>query len=329
MRLLIYDASYHRLREPIAEFGSAIRPVLMDETGALSFEGRPIALEQADLEAAWGNADVWQGPAARAFSLALLKSPTLKWLQSGAAGFDHAIFGQLVARGVRLTTSHGQAVGIADYVMWGVLDYFQRGPERRAAQAAHEWRRLNFRDVAGTRWLIVGFGAIGQNIARRAHSFGAQVTGVRRTQSPHPEAETIAPLAALPDLLPEADVVVLAAPLTPETRGLANARFLAAMKPRSVLVNVGRGDLIDEAALLAALDAGRPEHAVLDVFQTEPLPVDSPFWRHPRVTLTAHASGASDGQTTRNDELFLENLRRYLAGEPLLNRADPKDVQNA
>jgi phosphoglycerate dehydrogenase-like enzyme len=325
MCLLIYQPSHQRLAAEIAALGPAVEPVLMGDDASLSLAGAPISLEDAAVEAAWANNETFFGPVARAYSVALLKSPGLKWLQSGAAGFDHAMFGQLAARGVRLSTSHGQAVGMADYVLWGVLDHFQRGPERRAGQAAHEWRRLRYREIEGSRWLVVGFGAIGQGVAERARAFGAEVTGLRRSQAAHPAAQ-VAPPEALFDLLPAADVVVLCVPLTPQTRHIADARFFAAMKPRSVLVNVGRGGLVDEPALIAALDKGVPEHAVLDVFQTEPLPPDSPFWDHPRVSLTAHASGITEGQAARNDQTFLENLRRYLAGEPLISEADPNDV---
>jgi glyoxylate/hydroxypyruvate reductase len=326
MRLLIYEPSYRRLEPRIAELGAAVEPVLMDETGALSLRGQPIELADAAIEAAWANNDTWQSPVGRDFTIAILKSPTVKWLQSGAAGFDHPMFGQLVQRGVRLTTSHGQAVGMADYVLWGVLDHFQRGPERRAAQGERNWRRMMFRDLAGSHWLVIGFGAIGQGVGERARAFGARVTGVRRDQAAHPAADAIAAQADILALLPAADVVVLSVPLTPETHHLVDARFLAAMQPRSVLVNVGRGGLVDEPALLAALDKGVPEHAVLDVFETEPLPKESPFWGHPRVTLTPHASGISAGAAARNDELFLENLRRYVAGDPLVGEADAKDV---
>jgi phosphoglycerate dehydrogenase-like enzyme len=183
-----------------------------------------------------------------------------------------------------------------------------------------------FREVLDSEWLIIGFGAIGQAVAQRAKGFGARVTGVRRNQDAHPLADRIAPMSALPDLLAQADVVVLCTPLTADTRHLVDARFLAAMKPASVIVNVGRGGLVDEPALLAALDAGTPEHAVLDVFETEPLPQDSPFWGHPRVTLTPHSSGITSGQWSRNETLFLDNLKLFLSGEPLLNVADPKDV---
>lgn len=325
MRLLIYEPSYRRLRPQIDAL-KGVEPLVLDKAGAVALNGQAVPPEAVDAEAAWTNADVFFSPVARAFMVAMLKSPSLKWVQSGAAGFDNPVFGQIVQKGATLTTSHGQAVGMADYVLWGVLDALQGGPARRAAQAAREWTRHPFREIAGTRWLVVGFGAIGKGVADRARAFGAHVTGVRRNPAPDPSADRIAAQADLPALLPEADVVVLACPLTAETRHMGDAGFFAAMKAGSILVNVGRGGLVDEPALLAALDKGVPEHAVLDVFETEPLPTESPFWAHPRVTLTPHSSGMSSGNATRNDALFLDNLARFAGGQPLLNAADPKDV---
>jgi len=321
MRLLIYEPSFRRLAPEITAFGAAVEPLVMSEAGEVTLHGRPVDAETAAPDAGWANADVFFSLASRAYSVALLKSPSLKWVQSGAAGFDHPIFGQFVQKGARLTTSHGQALGMAEFVVACVLDHLQGGPARRAAQAAREWKPQPFREIMGSRWLIIGFGAIGQAVAERVRPFGAQVAAVRRNQAPHPAAERVAALADLPELLPQADVVVLCTPLSAETRHLADAAFFAAMKPGSILVNVGRGGLVDEPALLAALDRGTPAHAVLDVFEAEPLPRDSRFWDHPRVALTPHASGMSAGNAPRNDALFLENLRRFVAGEPLLNEA--------
>ena len=326
MRLLIYEPSFRRLQAEIAALGAGVEPLLVTDAGEIRLDGRAVSEDEAAADIGWVNADVFFGPASRQFMVALLKSPALKWVQSGAAGFDHPIFGQIVQKGARLTTSHGQAVGMAEYVLAGVLDALQGGNARRAAQAERRWARLPFREINGSRWVIVGFGAIGKGVADRARAFGAHITGVRRNPAPDPSADRIAALSDLPSLLPEADVVVLCCPLTAETRHVAGAAFFAAMKPGAILVNVGRGGLVDEPALLAALDRGVPEHAVLDVFETEPLPEDSPFWAHPRVSLTPHSSGMSAGNAPRNDELFLENLRRYLAREAMLNEADPKDV---
>ncbi len=301
---------------------------MMDATGALSIDGGPIAAEDAAPTIAWATADLFATPVARDFMVTLLKSPGLKWLQSASAGVDNPVFGQLVSRGVRLTTSHGQAVGMADYVLAGVLDHFQRGPERREAQAAHDWRRsIRIRELLETRWLIVGFGAVGQAVAARAKGFGAHITGARRNQNADPLADQIVTPENIGDHLPEADVVVLACPLTDATRHMANTAFFAAMKDDAVLVNVGRGGLVDEAALLAGLDAAKPARAVLDVFETEPLPADSPFWSHPRVSLTAHCSGVGIGQDDRNRDLFLDNLGRYLAREPLRNEVAASDLK--
>ena len=326
MRLLIHETSYRRNQAGIDVHGAAVVPLLLNDAGEVRLDGVVITPEAAAPDAAWANTDIFFGGGNRAFWSAVMKSPTLKWVQSGAAGFDNPIFGQVIAKGAKLTTSHGQAVGMADYVLWGVLDHLQKGPARRAAHAAGEWTRTQFREIAGSNWTIVGFGAIGRGVAVRAEAFGALVTGVRRSGRADAAAQRMATLAELPDLLPATDVLVLCTPLTAETRHVAGAAAFARMKPGSVLVNVGRGGLVDEPALLAALDRDAPAHAVLDVFETEPLPADSPFWTHPKVTLTPHSSGMSVGNAPRNDALFVDNLRRFVAGEPLEHEATAQDV---
>ena len=317
MRLLVYEPAYRRLEAEIAAHGDVIEPLLMDASGAVTLRGEGLASEAVRPDVGWVNGDLFGAKAFRAYLAALLNAPALKWVQSGAAGVDHPIFRQILEKGVRFTTSHGQAVGIAEYVIAGAMDALQNGPQRRAAQTAGKWQRIDFREVGGTHWLVVGFGAIGQGVAERARALGATITGVRRSGSPHPAAHAMVTLGDLPGRVGDADVIVLCCPLTDETRHIADAALFAAMKPGAILVNVGRGGLVDEAALLAALDRGTPERAILDVFETEPLPVDSHFWTHPRVALTAHASGATAGQETRNDAIFLDNLGRYLAGQPL------------
>lgn len=312
MKLLIHPAALARIAARLTGPLATVEPV-----------GAEAA---AEIEAAWLSADLFESDESGAFIRAALGAPGLRWAHTAAAGVDHPLFGAVVAKGARLTTSHGQAVGMADYVLAGVLDVFQRGPERRAAQAERRWERFRFREVLDSQWLIVGFGAVGQGVARRARGFGARITAVRRSPQAHADADIVLSPDRIGEALSDADVVVLCPPLGPATRHMVDADFLAAMKDGSVLANVGRGALIDEAALVAALDRGVPAHAVLDVFETEPLPADSPLWTHPRVALTAHASGETGAQNRRNDETFLDNLRRYLAGETLLGEADPRDV---
>lgn len=325
-RLLIYAPSYATVAAEIEARAPGLDVLAMDDAGAITVRGESVALDHAHADIAWVDQGLFFSKAMRPFLQALFASPNPCWVQSAAAGFDHPLFKSIVAKGARLSISHGQAVGIADYVLWGVLDSFQQGLDWRADQLAHVWKPRSFREINGSHWLIVGFGAIGQAVATRARAFGATITGVRRDQTAHPLADRIAAQSDLPALAPLADVVVLSAPLSAATRHMADAAFFAAMKPGSVLVNVGRGGLIDEAALLSALDAGVPTQAVLDVFLTEPLPTDSPFWDHPRVRLTPHSSGVTGAQNQRNAELFLDNLERFVTGQPLLNVADPKDV---
>jgi phosphoglycerate dehydrogenase-like enzyme len=324
-RVLFYEPSYARIRERVASL-DGIESLFMGRDGKIRADGKEIAAEDARIEVGWATNDLFGGPI-REYMVALLKSPELKWMQSGAAGFDNPVFAQLVAKGARLTTNHAQSVGMAEYVLATVLDHFQRGAERRKAQAANEWARLPYREVMGSRWLIVGFGAIGQEVAKRARAFGAHITGMRRSGGSHALADAMRTPEAMREALTDADVVVLSLPLSRETENLVDESFLQTMKKGAVLVNVGRGGLVDEAALLAALDRGAPEHAILDVFKTEPLPAGSLFWAHPRVTLTGHASAIGSGLGARSDDLFIENLGRFLRGDALLNEARPSDVQ--
>jgi phosphoglycerate dehydrogenase-like enzyme len=267
---------------------------------------------------AWLSNDVFRDETLQAMTTLLLQAPELRWVQSGAAGTDTPLLEGLIRRGIRLTTSHVTAIPIAEYVLGAVLRLYQQ-PERWAENARrHVWQHRNFREVHGTTWVVVGLGGIGTEVANRARAFGARVVGVRRTPSGTEPADRVISPGELPEAVPEADVIVLCAPGSPETHHLVDDGLLALVRPDAVLVNVARGSLVDEPALLRALDAGLLGHAVLDVMATEPLPSDSPLWDHPRVTVTPHASGGGTGRFGRSADVFALNLTHYLRGEPLL-----------
>ncbi len=276
---------------------------------------------------AWASGDVFSDPKTlRPFFGAVRSSQSLRWLHTNAAGVDDPVFAELFRRGVTLTTSHVTGPSIAEYVFRAVLDWFQRADEWRAAAHEREWRKHEFREVLGTVWLVIGLGTIGSEVAARARAFGAHVIGTRRTpRGDEPVDELVAP-EQLQAVLARADVVVLAVPATHDTVGMVDAEFLAQMRPGSVLVNVARGSLVDEAALLAALDRSAPEAALLDVTATEPLPPESPLWTHPRVVLTPHTSALGEGRHARAEGIFLANLTSYLVGGPLVNVVTAVDV---
>ncbi len=200
----------------------------------------------------------------------------MRWFSVPAAGLDHPVFTMVLQRGVRLTNAHVTDIPISEYVLRAVLDHYQQAGLWRDAQGRSAWDRHQFREVAGSRWLIVGLGAIGQAIATRARAFGAHVTGCRRNPTGDEPVDAYVSPADLLAALPDADVVVLSLPGENDVPPLVDATFLAAMAEGSMLINIARGSLVDEGALVEALDRGRPEFAVLDVTVTEPLPSDSP-----------------------------------------------------
>ena len=231
------------------------------------------------------------------------------------------MFQELIGRGIRLSTTHATNVPIAEYVIGAVLRLYQQ-PEQWAASAAQrEWRHTDFPEIWGTTWMVIGVGHIGVEIATRARAFDARVIGVRRTPRGDEPVDRMITPAEMLAVLPEVDVVVVAAPATGETQHLVNAEFLAAMRESALLINVARGALVDEVALVAALDAGRPAHAVLDVTEIEPLPAESPLWAHPKITVTPHTSGGGEGRFRRAADVFAANLARYVRGDPLVDEA--------
>jgi phosphoglycerate dehydrogenase-like enzyme len=236
------------------------------------------------------------------------------------------VFKQVMAKGIRLTKSSAQALPIAEYVLAHAFALIVPLDSQREAQTRKEWRRTPFREIGQTRWTVIGFGSIGKLIAQRLKPFGAHLTVVRRSPVPDPLADAVIDMSGLPGALPQSDVVVLANSLNDQTRSMANDKFFAAMKEGSILINIARGALIDDAALQRGLAQNKPAHAVLDVFEPEPLPSDNWMWTHPKVRISGHTSNAGNGTPGRGDILFLENLKRYLANEPLLNEAHNSEV---
>lgn len=326
-RILVHEPAFRRIQPNLVD---EVDVVLMSSDGSLSHDGFDISALEAQPEAAWISQDIFGTPQARNYWAALLASRRLAWTHSDAAGTDGPIYGSLMATGTKLTTNDTQAVAIAEYVLGEALCHFQRIAERRSAQSAGEWQALPFREIAGSHWLVIGFGAIGQAVATRVKAFGAHVTGVRRSHQAHAAADHIIALNQIREVLPTTDVIVLSVPLTAETHGLVNEDFLSHLRKGSVLVNVGRGGLVNENALVAALASDAPEKAILDVFEVEPLPVTSPLWKHDKVVVSAHAAAMGAGRTTRSDMLFLENLSRYVRLQRLRNvvPASSRAVEN-
>lgn len=304
-----------------------IDPYLYGHDGVVMHDGEPLAAGAQLPDTAWFGPELFARGQDEDFLALMVAHPGLVWMQSGRAGFDHPAFRKLHEKGVRLSMSKAPAAAIGEYVLAAVFDHFQRGPERRAAQAEGRWQQLPFREVAGSRWLLVGFGEIGREVAVRARAMGAHVTGVRRSGGADAVADAMVTPDAMGEALAAADVVVLSVPLTAANDGAYGAAFLAGMKPGALFINVGRGQLLDEDALRAALDGGRPGHAVLDVTRVEPLPAGEWHWTHPRVTLTAHTSALGSGLMGRTYDLLVENIRRYVRDEPLLHELSERDFR--
>src|SRR6185436_9148205 len=262
-----------------------------------------------------------------------IEAKRLRWVHSAAAGVGTALHEEMKASSVILTNSAGiHAIPIAEYVVAGVLHFLRGFDVALDQQRQVKWDKAFFvadeaplREMDTVRALIIGTGGLGGETGRRLAALGARVTGVRRRVElgPPPGFERVIPMSELERALPDHDVIVLAAPLTPQTSGVLTAVRLDLLPPSAIVVNVARGAMIDDAALVERLEKGRLRGAVLDVFREEPLAATSPLWHLRQVLLTPHISPVSPCRFwPRQLDLFLGNLIRYISGQPLVNQVD-------
>jgi phosphoglycerate dehydrogenase-like enzyme len=327
MQILMSQAAYDRVKLDLQAYGDTVDFVTVSAPDAFQRQGQDLPTDQVKPDGVWLSLDAYASGQMGTLTGKILKdASTPKWVQTFNAGIDSPMFKSIIEKGVRLTKSNAQAVAIAEYVVGHAVSLILPIDQQRALQDARTWKSTPYREVSQTRWLLIGYGSIGHEIANRIKPFGVHLTVVRRSPAPDAAVDAVVGMDALPGLLPDADVVVLACALNDDTRNMADAAFFDAMKPGSILVNIGRGGLVDEDAMRVGLDADKPAHAVLDVFQTEPLPANHWIWDHPKIRVTAHTSNSGQGTAGRGDQLFLSNLKRFVAGEPLINEAAPHEV---
>ncbi len=297
------------------------RPRYLNDHG-----GTPPELSAAD-ERRWAEllaaADVafdfdWHAPADL-----LANAPRLRWVQATSAGIGGFVQRYGLDRGdLVMTTAAGvHAAPLAEFAVAGALHFVKDVPRLQAHQRAHHWQRHVSGQLAGRRATVVGLGSIGRRIAEAYDALGMRVTGVGRAGGSYHVADTVRMIATeqLDDVLSATDVLVLACPLTEQTRGLMNAARVASLPEGAIVVNVARGQVLDEAALISALRAGRLHGAALDVFETEPLPDASPLWDLPNVLVSPHSASTAAEENEVLTELFLDNLSRYRQRRPLRN----------
>ena len=303
---------------------------------ALALAGRPHRLVTPDsangeVDVAFVSRDVTGlstkhevQPATRAFYDALEAAASLRWVHVHSAGADRPVYVRLRERGVQVTTSSGaNAAVVAHSALAGLLALARHLPQLWAAQRERTWAPLLAsglpRDLQGQHAVLVGWGPIGQQLGRLLLALGLRVTVVRQHDRPAGEGFATVPSERLREVLPQADWLLLACPLTEATRGWIDGRAPRSPAAHGPAAAPARGELVDEGALVAALQSGRLGGAFLDVFAHEPLPAESPLWTLPNVLVTPHSAGFSDGNAARVTGLFLDNLRRWNADEPLRN----------
>jgi phosphoglycerate dehydrogenase-like enzyme len=293
-------------------------------------EMRVVHLPQYDnLATELPDTDIFVGFSLRAEQFSVARR--LKWLHSTAAGVGQLMYPELRQSGIEVTNASGvHRIPMAEHILGTLIALARRFPDCFRYQQQSHWSQqdlwnapVRLRELRGQILLFIGFGAIGREVAKVIRPLGMRVWAVTRSgRADEGLAEQVFPASKLSDALPQADFVVLAAPETPETRKMFGAREFALMKPSAYFMNVSRGALVDEPALISALEQRRIAGAALDVASQEPLPPDSPLWKLENAFITPHMSAISDHLWERQTDLLMENLERWFAGNELLNRVD-------
>jgi len=313
--LLVSDNVWSRHADAIRAISPEITPVV--------YEGNEVLPDEviSTINTVFYSSDLWPDRS-RGFALSILKATSVKWMHTFSAGVDSPFFVQLMERGVRLTNSSGATASpIAQTTVLYMLALSRNVRAWFQHQEKHEWARQEFAELDGARLAVLGMGPIGIEIARLGVALNMNVEAIRRTPTGSEPCPTFS-FDQLPRVLAHADWVAVALPLTDDTRQILDTKTFAIMKPGAHFINVGRGELVDEDALIAALQSGHLAGAALDVFATEPLPADSPLWNMDNVIITPHSSSASAQSGLRSEDIFVKNLARYVAGEPLLNEVN-------
>ena len=289
----------------------------------LAAQAGPIYNPKEDMDALLAEAEVVFGTIIFPDNM-YKRAPNLKWVHIANVGVDRFLGGELFDGKATITNSRGGlATPIAEHVLTFMLMLAQNAPRLMANKQKRQWDRFNTMEIWDRTVGIIGMGAIGNEIIRLTRGVGMRVVATRRSATKREAGkdgvDMVFPVNELPDMLHECDFVVIAAPLTNETRHMISDAQFKAMKPSSYIINIGRGPIIDEPALIRALKEGRIAGAGLDVFETEPLPVESELWGMPNVLISSHGAGVSDRRSQRLVKMFCDNLKRYVNGQELFN----------
>lgn len=311
MQVIVSESMLTRVRERVEALGLPVELLAVARDGQLAADSSQATAFFRDLPRV-------------SYERVLSDAPALRWVHTISAGVDGLINDQLRERGITLTNAAGAyAIPIAEWVLHALLMIVKRGPQMVLAQQERRWHdAIDSDELTGKTLTILGAGGIGREIARRAAAFDMRVWAVNRSGRAVPHVERVVSGDGWRDLLPETDMLVLAAPLTAATRGLVGARELALLPRHAWLINIARGSIVDEPALIEALRGGTLAGAALDTFTSEPLPPDSPLWTLPNVIVSPHHSGSSPHSEERALDLFIDNLQRFVSGAELRNVVD-------